>query len=446
MHPTLIDSVMTRLRCVRTLALAAFVAACGNDATSTVDRAGRFQLVQGPPVVALPGYPVADSITVRLVDREGRAMAHTPVTWVAGTGTASGSDQTDADGYAAVEWTLGSETGSQELEVRTLQDSTLAVSITAEFFRAERLATTYDGGCAVLSGDLWCWGSLGGSALTSRRNVSRLLIGDHYYPVDSRPARVTEGESFVDVRLSGQMICGLRADGAVGCLPASWGDSMPAVETLAGPALRNMSGAGAHGSYICGLALSDSTPWCWNGSRVPAQIAGAPPLLDLAGTAGFTTGDAGCGRQVDSIAWCWGLPAPTAEGSALRTIELSVNTTSGCGLRAAGEVWCWTWSLGSIPPVATKVAEGVGSISGDDNITLGVRNGRLIRWEQANSPVWSMTPVTTVATRLFDRLPRNAAYGIHDASGAVYVGGEHYYTNNSGYYNDQYWPLQPVDP
>jgi hypothetical protein len=426
---------------------AVWLAACGNDATSTVERGGRFELVQGPPTLALPGYPVADSMKVRLVDRDGEVMAHTSVLWLAQHGSVSGSSQTDAEGIAAAEWTLGMETGAQSLTVRTLQDSSLSLSTTAEFFRADKLSTLYAGGCAVRAGDLWCWGAISGRALTSRRSVSRLPIGGSFFPANARPARVTQGETFVDVRVTNDLICGLRASGAVGCLPGSWGgDSVPSVQAVSAPPLRDLAGGGAFSAYMCGLSVSDSRPWCWTSDRQATPVAGAPAMLDLGGMTGSNPStNAGCGRQADSTAWCWGRPAPLADGIAVTAAQLAIDGNRGCARRADGEVWCWTFGFGSTPPVATKVADGITTISADDGSLLGVRGGRLIRWDRHTQASWSMTPVPTVASRLFGGLPANVAYGVSDASAVVFVGGEHYFTNNSGYYNGEYWPLQPVE-
>lgn len=152
-------------------------AGCDNDATSTRERGGHFELVQPPPSVALPGYPLYDSIKVRLVDRDGDPMPHTPVQWLAQNGSVSGEGETNSEGIAAADWTLGPLEGFQALRVATLQDSSVELETHATYFRAERVTSGYAGGCAVRSGDIWCW-NVGGYDLP-RHNVSRVRVGRH---------------------------------------------------------------------------------------------------------------------------------------------------------------------------------------------------------------------------------------------------------------------------
>ncbi len=428
------------------LLLAVSAAACANDATSTRERGGHFELVQPAAVVALPGYPLYDSIKVRLVDRDGDVMPHVAVQWLAQDGSVSGESETDGNGVAAAQWTLGPVAGGQSLVVKTLQDSSLTVEIEAEYFTAERVAANYTGGCAVRSGDLWCWSTSGGASAARRRSVSRVEVGG-VVAGDLRPFRVTTAESFVDVRITGQMICGLRTEGTVGCLPGSWpGDSLPVIQSVTAPPLRALSGAPTFLASMCGLTASDSTPYCWDQSRQAEKVDGAPPLVELGGLAGFTSlATGGCGRQVDSTTWCWGgvVTPPATAWDTLRFTALSVSATRGCGLRPSQEAWCWEFSGGV--PAAVLAMDGLTALSVEDGIALGLRGGRLIRWEMDNAATWSTAPVTSVADRLFTSLDANTVYSLRDPNDAVFVAGEHYYTNNSGYYNDQYYPLQPVE-
>ncbi|NJD10409.1 MAG: hypothetical protein FIB01_08240 [Gemmatimonadetes bacterium] len=65
---------------------------------------------------AAPGAPVADSLTVRVADAKGRAVAGAVVTWTvaSGGGTLSNSSSvTAATGQARVQWTLGLGEGAQ---------------------------------------------------------------------------------------------------------------------------------------------------------------------------------------------------------------------------------------------------------------------------------------------------------------------------------------------
>lgn len=429
------------------LAIASLAAAlgCGTDATSTEPRISRLEVVQPPPSVALPGLPLYDSVAVRVVDEGGKPRAGVEVRWLSKTLRATVSPATtttDDSGRVAVEWVFGPTEGVQQLEARLANDSTLLLQSEATYFRADRLSASYTGGCAVRSGDIWCWGAQGVHPLTSSRNVSRFVVGS--FPLaDVRPVRITRGESFVDVRNTGLYACGLRSNGTVACFSGAFAGYPETLVPITVPALRSLSASGWFST--CGLAVSDSTPWCWDERLQPAtRVPGAPPLLDLAGIynpVGWNV--SGCGRQVDSTPWCWGMQAPSVPGDTLRFLQMGVSNEGGCGVRPSLEAWCWR--NGVMQTVATRAAENVTSVSVNDDIVLGVRLGRVIRWDLNTQRSWSMTPVTSIANALVSSLMPELSYCVRLSDGAVHCGGEHF-SNESGYYNDQFWPLQPVDP
>lgn len=419
---------------------------CSNDAASTEPAVRLLEVVQAPSPVGMPGYPLHDSIVVRVVDAGGQPQQGVTVLWVArtiGATATPASVQTDAEGRAAAEWTLGATEGPQLLDARTIDDSVLVLSTDATWFRAERVSANYTGGCAVRTGDIWCWGGVGGFELPGRRNVSRFVVGT-IEPENARPVRATRGDSFIDVRISYQRICGLRTGGAVACFAPSWaGDTLAAPVILAAPALRTLTGSPDFGSRMCGLALSDSTAWCWDDSHPATPVSGSPALVDLGGVVGSLGIGAVCGRQVDSTAWCSGMPAPAPEaGVAIRFVQLAVDNQAQCGVRPSHEVWCWNAS--TVPPIAVKVLDQVTAVSVSDNVVLGIRLGRLIRWDRNTQSTWSPAPVTSLAGAPVERLLTGMAYCVVLAGNEVRCGGEHF-TNASGYYNDQFWPLQPVD-
>lgn len=99
-------------RAAMRLVALAVVVACAPDAP--VGPRGRtLELVSGQGQHAAPGAPLPSTLTVRLIDASGRPIAGAPVTWVASGGTLSDMTViTDADGNAAVRYTLGDAPGA----------------------------------------------------------------------------------------------------------------------------------------------------------------------------------------------------------------------------------------------------------------------------------------------------------------------------------------------
>lgn len=78
----------------------------------------RLVLVSGDAQSAPAGFPLADSLVVRLVDDNGNGVGGKPVTWLvaAGSGTVSAiNTTTTAQGYAQTRWTLGPTVGQKTL-------------------------------------------------------------------------------------------------------------------------------------------------------------------------------------------------------------------------------------------------------------------------------------------------------------------------------------------
>lgn len=211
--------------------------------------------------------------------------------------------------------------------------------------------------------------------------------------------------------------------------------------------LRQIAAAPTTSGTMCGLAISDSSAWCWGGSRTAARIANSPSLLAIGGILGGEVGG-GCGLMVDSTTWCWGaqFSGPAGGGDSVQFVELAVSSAIGCGRTAAGTVWCWKeFPQQPTQPRPMATVDGITSLATEHGIVLGLRLGRVIRWDSDGEATWSILPVPTLANAVVQELQPNLAYCVRQDDGAVWCDGEHV-TNASGYYNDQYLPLQPVDP
>ncbi len=116
-----IRSIQCCYLAVATAALA--VPACGGSdlVLPSEGTAASISIVQGNSQTGTVGAPLADSLVVRVLDKAGRPVPDQPVSWtvVAGGGSvAPTSVSTDANGRAAVSWTLGSGAGTQQVQAK----------------------------------------------------------------------------------------------------------------------------------------------------------------------------------------------------------------------------------------------------------------------------------------------------------------------------------------
>lgn len=97
------------------------LAACGSQAATTESPAVTLSIAAVAAVdsqVAVVGTTLPDSLAVRVVDQDGTAVPGATVTWtvLSGAGSVSSSaSATDASGRAAITWTLGTSSGTQQL-------------------------------------------------------------------------------------------------------------------------------------------------------------------------------------------------------------------------------------------------------------------------------------------------------------------------------------------
>ncbi|HEU4763707.1 MAG TPA: hypothetical protein VFS28_03590, partial [Gemmatimonadales bacterium] len=161
--------------------------------------------------------------------------------------------------------------------------------------------------------------------------------------------RSLEGSSGVDWLVLGNRICGLASPSVRRC----WASltAAPSDMALATP-LQFLTGGG---NQLCGLAVADSTAWCFNivtDSELP--VGGGHKFTRLSTTATHT-----CGLDDGDLIWCWGYNAlgqlgtgttyyytDTPMGLSGQTgsdgfVDVVTGGQHSCALFADGSVGCW---------------------------------------------------------------------------------------------------------
>ncbi|MEP7325770.1 MAG: hypothetical protein ABI836_07475 [Gemmatimonadota bacterium] len=428
----------------------------GCSDTTSPPIVGHFEVVQGPPDRAAPGLFLLDTMRVRLVDNQGRPLADRLVTWVVRQGGGSVipiENQTDASGIAESRWSLGSSAGLNEIEVRTLEDTSVTFQTTGEAFRVDRLDSSHGLGCGLVQGDVWCWGY---DSWVRSDPVSE-QPSDPFTQDFNAPGLALGGQNLTQLVVGWPGGCGLNAAGTVHCFGPS---TTPFAALPAVPPLRRL--AANQGYRFCGVAIGDSTAWCWSFfTGVGAQVTGSPAFLDIETAIGSSgTNLFSCGRLVDSTAACWG-DGPPGNGSftpsdtavavsgALHFAGLSVGTDFACGYLANGELWCWGQNdqgqlggPGAPSAVPVLVTNGVTRLATEFRTGMAIRNGTVIRWgsSELGGPVATLLSLAGVQVVDFSASDISC---VHLADRQVYCFDELWFQSSS-FDVDRYSPVQPV--
>ncbi len=445
--PTLSRSILPALTSL-------LLVACNDPSASRLP--GDFEILQGPPLRAAPGLFLFDTLTVRLVDQQGLPIGGHAVAWVVRQGGGSVvplQDETDADGRARARWSLGSTSGVNQLEVRTI-DGAVAVTfqITGEAFRVDQLDSEYGLACGLLQGDAWCWGQ--DSWVESERvsdQPSDIFVQDF-----NAPGLALAGQQLVALAVGWPGGCAIDLAGLVRCFAPG---SPPYSATPSVPVMRQLA---AEQSAFCGVTVADSTAWCWNFmTGTGSQVPGSPAFLDIdvsTGNSGLAT--YGCGRRVDSTAVCWG-DGPRGNGSLVpsdtiapvsggrRFAQVSVGWDFACGRLDNGELWCWgqndlgqLGSPGQPSAVPVLVTTGVTLVAAADRTGIAIRNGSVVRWgaDQFGSALGSHPGLTGMPVTDFAESDISCA---RLADRQVYCYDELWFVSSS-FDVDRYSPVQPV--
>ena len=374
---------------VAACALAA-LSACSDS--SPAAPTGGLSIVSGAPVGAVPGWPLHDTTRIQLADDAGAPLAGVAITWTITKGDGSITvlnGTTDAQGESAVRWTIDATPGVNELTAHAASGATIVLTTIGRAFRAERVASGASLGCGLIAGAAWCWGN---NAWVSTAGVSDRPDPTGYDSPTTAPGLLDQRTTFVDVAVTSSDACTLDNTGIVRCASAAAPDLL-----LVGgvpPLWRIVGAPTATGPSFCGLALSDSTAWCWDASGA-AQVPGSPALVSI-GTDAFPGGYA-CGLRTDSTAVCWGAgplgdgttsasASPVAVSGGRHFARLAVGSGFACGLTAAGEVWCWgrDWTDGPVAApdqlVPLRAATGASEIAANDDYAAAVVAGQVVAW------------------------------------------------------------------
>ena len=106
----------------------------GTDEAPSSSSPARLAIYGGDDQVGTPGLPLSRPVVVRLVDQAGDGIGRQPVTWLVSAGGGSVTPQTpttDDQGFAAANWTLGSQ-GGNSLEAVVIGVGTVTFTATLD--------------------------------------------------------------------------------------------------------------------------------------------------------------------------------------------------------------------------------------------------------------------------------------------------------------------------
>lgn len=433
------------------LLLPALIAGCGS--TSEAPLPAHLEVVNSPRPLGVPGYPLLDTVVVRLADSSGLPRARVPLTWAVQQGGSIEvlNPTTDADGQSRAVWTLGPSAGTNRLTIRSSEDS-VSLEVVGTAFRVDQLDSDAQMACGLRGGDLWCWPWNQGSAPYSRGPDSP--IGTTF----NGPTLVSQGRGYIDLAAAGDWGCGLTAGGVVECFRNLATTQAYLPDT---PKLRSLASSGTY--TFCGLADADSTAWCWSEPNVHTalQVPGSPKFTTIS-VEGGQDGQVvtGCGLLVDSTAACWGLgpvgdgttsnrasPVPVAGGR--KFAEITAGYTFACGRQADNQVWCWgnngTRQLNvdgpnALSPVLSATA--VTRISAGDWTVGVVQGSQAGHWGQTGHGPTPLAPLAQFTSTAVAEFSKSGVSCLRLLDGEVYCYHE-IWVNSSTLDIDLYLGVQP---
>jgi len=353
-------------------------------------------VIQAPSGAGAPGWELIDTLKVQVQDGAGHPRAGVEVTWTireGGGSIAPLSGESDAGGFATAVWTLGPNAGQNVARASEPVGDHVDFHSTGEALKVDHLVSQWGIGCGLIEGSIWCWGDYFWGRGDPVSHSNGFGWGDY------GPEQVMGGPAFVKLSASSvPMACGLDVQAAVWCATS---DSRQLTAVGGLPPMRTIMDAGF--ARHCGLAVADSTPWCWGVDRVPTHLAGIPALTTMR-IEDNGVDFAACGLRADSMAVCWGhgplgdgstgdSPTAVAVSGGHRFVELTVAYGhASCGRTASREMWCW--GRGS-----DLVLEPILVFSGAEDFATWAQmvqvlaaGGEILRWEGADQgPLQALT-------------------------------------------------------
>ena len=407
-------------------------------------------IVRSPSTVGAPGLALVDTAIVRVQDASSqKARKGVEVHWVVtqGLGSVEVIDSvTNDEGLAAAIWTLGPSAGANRLRVDGPDGDSVAFEATGGAFRVDRVEAGRGLACGLVGSALWCWGDgfWGATPAVS----TQTFFG---WVERSSPGLFDDTHHFSDFAVTFWSVCGLD-NGAVWCAD-QLDHNLRQVAGL--PPLRRLVAAPTN-VFDCGLAVSDSTAWCWQLGHTPGQVPQSPHFTDIRmdfGIGGIT----GCGLKTDSTVACWGMgplgdgteddsESPREVSGGHHFAEVAVGSRFACARKASMEVWCWGREYDSDGNITTVTSPTL-AISGAHSIAAADREVRartpagLVTWYGAG--VETTPEVTGLSGLPLSNARSTSAICYLLLDGQVYCYDE-MWDNSSVSRLDSFSPVQPV--
>ena len=374
------------------------------EETGPVPPGAALTLVQGDEQSGAPGVPLPQTIVFQVEDPDGEPIAGAAVQLevTAGGGTVQPNRPiSDASGFVAFQWSLGTDTGTQSVEATLEGAEDLIRTLTAEAVarvpaelevvagsgqEAEAGATlgnpvrirVVDPQGRAVPGTTVLFevaeGAVASGSVTTGNTgeaATQWTLGPDA-GVQTLVARVPDADLETTIQAEavpatlavrpallagGTFSCALGGDGQVRCWGSNsqgqLGDGSGTRRTAPGPAAGSFSRLAVGISHAC--ALDDvGTPYCWGSNSAgqlgdgstttrtqPTPVADAPSMVEITAGASHT-----CGVARGGGIWCWGDNASGQLGDGSTTRRTTpVRAGGGAGLRQVTAGWQHTCAL-----------------------------------------------------------------------------------------------------
>jgi len=422
--------------------------ACNDQPTAPLP--DQLVVTRPPALVGAPGFPMMDTLFVRVLDATGNPRAGVPVTWGVRDGGGSVRPLTEisgTDGTTAAIWTLGPKPGYNELRVSISEESSYTFTATGEVFRATEVVSDGWIGCGLVDGAIWCWGNGAPVRGTPASDYNAPTVRRPFDYTNSGPALYDDSREYTDLALGHHSrVCALDTQGAVWCNASDWGlRDKPPVLVAGFPTIRRGSLVGSLFRAICGIAESDGRAWCLTDDGL-GMVPDSPSFTMLRLN---WQGSLSCGLLADSTAVCWGAvltTSPLPVGGGHRFVDLAVGYGYACGRDVQGALWCWNGRSSDTELVEPTLKATNVTLVGAMDWELLLAQGPVSLTMAANafSP-WerSVRPIEGLEGNPIAALPEGGSGCVLGVGDEVYCVREHWdYSSAFEYYS--YFPVMPV--